>query len=78
MDKLAAGRSATLSMVLVPPLEATVFNVSAQVKSAIPDPVPENNFVTMLDLEASRLLHAASPEQQFSSGLLARFRPIGV
>jgi hypothetical protein len=48
LDKLAAGGSATLSMTLVAPLVETIFNVSAQAKAPQPDPVPENNFVTLL------------------------------
>lgn len=48
LDKLAAGQIATLSMVLVAPGTQTIFNVAAQAKSAIPDPRPEDNFVTLL------------------------------
>lgn len=48
LDKLPAGQLATLSMVLVAPATQTIFNVAAQAKSAIPDPKPEDNFVTLL------------------------------
>ncbi len=48
LDKLAAGGSATLTMQLIAPAELALFNVSAQAKAATPDPVPENNFVTVL------------------------------
>lgn len=48
LDSLAAGSSATLGMSLIAPSTQTVFNVSLQGQSAIPDPVPENNFVTVL------------------------------
>jgi hypothetical protein len=48
LDKLPAGQNATLSMVLVAPGTQTIFNVAAQAKSAIPDPKPEDNFVTLL------------------------------
>ena len=48
VDKLAAGGSATLTLELLAPQMTTVFNVSAQAKSALPDPIPENNFATLL------------------------------
>lgn len=48
LDKLPAAGSATLTMEIIAPMELALFNVSAQTKAATPDPVPENNFVTVL------------------------------